>query len=402
MIYNKSGTGILILAMLLVGIALIPAASAQEEKDYSVNVEKAFEHANAHMIHFIATNTPGFENWTEASIDPKPLELYDPTGQKLYYQFSVYKNSSLIGRIDIGADKKMGHSVQLVELDSKPFDATEAMKKSIEIAKNEYPDGKIKSTQMVAYDYPAIGAMTIVKDKTTGDEHRIFVDVYTLEVIPDEPATETEPGIWSIYEQRLKNGIDKNLKNWQESDNLTKSIEQAATNKGVNINVAVTEDNIKKLSGDTTIVADTVQKDLSVTIYLQNTYYYCQPATAQMLTKYYNGVKPSQDSIYQMMGGVAPNGVTNDQALIYYKSSSGMNKPNSYKSTDVTFDKAVSEINNYRPFKSGTATHARVCRGYKQTDSEQYLRIGDPYYTSLGMAYWELIGSETNRIYVKS
>ena len=297
----------------------------------------------------------------------------------------------------------MGHSVQLVELDSKPFDATEAMKKSIEIAKNEYPNGKIESTQLVVYDYPAIGAMTVVKDKTTGDEYRIFVDVYTLEVIPDEPATETKRGVWSIYEQRLKNGIDKNLKNWQESDNLTKSIEQAATNKGVNINVAVTEDNIKKFSGDTVTVATTIEEDLgSPTVYLQTKNYYCQPTSAQMLTKYYRGTKPSQDSIYSMMGGVAPDGINNTQALVYYKASNGLNKPNAYSSSDVTFSKVVTEINNYRPFKSGTGTHARVCRGYKQVDSEQYLRICDPSPTSLGMAYWELIGSENNRIYVGS
>lgn len=399
---NKITIGIILLTM-LVSMVFIPAVSAQKEDNYSVTAEEALDHANAHMIYFIATSTPGFENWVEVSINPKPLELYDPSGQKLYYQFSVYKNTSLIGRIDIGADKKMGHSVQLVELDSKPFDATEAMKKSIEIAKNEYPNGKIESTQLVVYDYPAIGAMTVVKDKTTGDEYRIFVDVYTLEVIPDEPATETKRGVWSIYEQRLKNGIDKNLKNWQESDNLTKSIEQAATNKGVNINVAVTEDNIKKFSGDTVTVTTTIEKDLgSPTVYLQTKNYYCQPTSAQMLTKYYRGTKPSQDSIYSMMGGVAPDGINNTQALVYYKASNGLNKPNAYSSSDVTFSKAVTEINNYRPFKSGTGTHARVCRGYKQVDSEQYLRICDPSPTSLGMAYWELIGSENNRIYVGS
>ncbi len=88
--------------------------------------------------------------------------------------------------------------------------------------------------------------------------------------------------------------------------------------------------------------------------------------------------------------------------LVYYKASNGLNKPNAYSSSDVTFSKAVTEINNYRPFKSGTGTHARVCRGYKQVDSEQYLRICDPSPTSLGMAYWELIGAESNRIYVGS
>lgn len=64
----------------------------------------------AHMIQFIMTNTTGFENWTGASIDSKPVELYDINGQKLFYQFSVYKNTNLIGRIDIGANKTLGQT----------------------------------------------------------------------------------------------------------------------------------------------------------------------------------------------------------------------------------------------------------------------------------------------------
>ncbi|WP_235284301.1 GTPase - sulfate adenylate transferase subunit 1 [Methanosarcina sp. 1.H.A.2.2] len=310
-------------------MVLIPAVSAQEEKDYSVTAEEAFKHANANMINFIATNTSGFENWTGASVDSKPLELYDPTGQKLYYQFSVYKNKTLIGIIDIAADKRLGQTVQLVLFEPKPFDATTVMNKSIEIAKNEYPDGKIKSTQMVVYDYPLVGAMTIVKDKTTGDEHRIFVDAYTLDVVPDKPATETEPGIGSIYEQRLKNGIENNLKHWQKSDELVKSIEQAAATKGVSINAAVTEEKIKKLSADITNSRTDVEVDLGATVYAQITSYYCGPATAKMITEYYNDESPHQTTIYEMMNGVAPNGVTNSQQLLYYRSSSGLNKPNS-------------------------------------------------------------------------
>ena len=61
---------------MLIGMALIPAVSAQKEDNYSVTAEKAFEHANAQMISFIATDTD-FEKWEGASIDPKPLELYD-------------------------------------------------------------------------------------------------------------------------------------------------------------------------------------------------------------------------------------------------------------------------------------------------------------------------------------
>ena len=252
---KKFEIGTLLLAMLLVCIVFVSAASAQGN-DYSVTSKKALEHANAQMIQFMTTNTKDFENWTESSIDPKPLELYDINGQKLFYQFSVYKNNNLIGRIYIGANKTLGQSVRLVEFNPKPFNAAEAMNKSIETAKTKYPAGEIVSTKMVVYDYPEIGAMTIVKDKTTGDEYRIFVDAYTLDVVPDKPATETQRGVWSMYEKISKNQIDENLKKWQNSEDLTKSIEQAATDKGVNINVPVTEENIKKLSGNTTIAVN--------------------------------------------------------------------------------------------------------------------------------------------------
>lgn len=385
-------------------MALVPV-SAQEENDYSVTAEEAFKHANAHMINYIATGAPYFEKWEGASIDPNPLELYDPSGQKLYYQFSAYTNNNLIGIIDIGADKRLGQTVQLVEFDPKPFDATEAMKKSIEIAKSEYPDGEIKSTKMVVYDYPDIGAMTIVKDKTTGDEHRIFVDVYTLDVVPDEPATETKRGIWSIYEQRLKNGIDKNLDDWQESDDLTISIEQKATSMEINISTPITEEQIEKLSDNIMVTATTATtKTLNVPLYGQETSYYCAAATGQMIAKYY-GVSYTQNHIYGVMGGVAPDGCTLNGQLYFYKlaqSSGVLGKSGSLlKTSGFTFDDAVSEINNNRPFKSGTGSHARACVGYYSAPGDQVLAINDPAPVGFGSYNLEAFGSEANRIYVK-
>jgi len=92
---NKIGISILVLATLLVGMVLMPAASAQKEDNYSVTVEEAFKHANANVISFIAAKAPNFENWTGASIDPKPIELYDINGQKLFYQFSMSLSQNL-------------------------------------------------------------------------------------------------------------------------------------------------------------------------------------------------------------------------------------------------------------------------------------------------------------------
>lgn len=253
MIRNKIGTRVMILAVLLVAVALIPVVSAQNETDYSVTKEVAFEHANAQIINFIADDTE-FEGWKGASIDPKPLELYDPNGQKLYYQFSVYKNNSLIGRVDVGANKTLGQSIQVIEQTPVLYNTTEAMNKSIETARNEYPNGEIKSTEIVVYSYPSIGAMTVIKDIASGNEHRIFVDAYNLEVIPDRPATETKPGIWSVFDRRLKNGVEDNLKSWQASDQHAKSIEQEVASKGICISVPVTLDDYLNLNYNVTNV----------------------------------------------------------------------------------------------------------------------------------------------------
>lgn len=232
---------ILFLTMLLAGMMQVPAANGQEECNYSVTAEEAFEHVNAFIISYPII---AYENLNGASVDPEPLELYDINGQKLLYEFSVYENNEVIGKIDVAANKTLGRPIQMIKPDPRPFNSTETMEKSVEVANNKYPDGEIKSTKMVAYHYDQDrGAMTIIKDKT-GNEHRIFVDAYTLDVVEDKPATETEPGVWSgvssIYEQRLEYGIDENLKEWQKIDEFTRSVEKEAANKGICISVPVT------------------------------------------------------------------------------------------------------------------------------------------------------------------
>ncbi|AKB17885.1 C39 family peptidase [Methanosarcina sp. WWM596] len=176
----------------------------------------------------------------------------------------------------------------------------------------------------------------------------------------------------------------------------------AAATKGVSINAAVTEENIKKLSADITKSRTDVEVDLGATVYAQITSYYCAPATAKMLTKYYNDESPHQTTIYEMMNGVAPNGVTYPNQLLYYCSSNGMNKPDSFSTDTVSFAGAMNEINNGGPFASGVSGHVRMCRGYKISGSNEYLRIGDPNPIYFCVPYWEAFGSENKRIYVRS
>jgi hypothetical protein len=113
------------------------------------------------------------------------------------------------------------------------------------------------------------------------------------------------------------------------------------------------------------------------------------------------------------MGGIAPNGLTNPKQLYYYKlasSSGGLGKTGSISATSgLTFNTAVSEINNNRPFKSGvtsnlgTSGHARVCRGYTyDIYGNQYLAINDPWPVGSGTQTAEGPGLEINRIYVRN
>lgn len=391
--------------MLLMLVAFIPAVNAQGN-DYNVNAEQAFEHANAQMIQFITTGAPNFENWTGASIDHKPLELYDINGQKLFYQFSVYKNNNLIGRIDVNINKTLGASVNDIEFDPKPFKAAEAMKKSIEVANKNYPLGEIISTNMVVYSYPSIGAMTVVKDKTTGVEHRIFVDAYILDEIPDKPATLTEPGVWSVYEHRLKNGIDENLKEWQKSDQLTKSVEQTATNKGVNINVPVTAENMKKLSVNAVKPLIGSSRSLSVPLYGQQNSVYCGCASCQMIGKYICNVYQTQDYIYTFEGHDPNNlngGLSDSDAVDYCKSWSGLVQRGTVKDYTNSPTTAISEINNNRPFFSLITGHFRVCKGYSDTGyGLVYIYLNDPLPVGSGTYRTETNGAqEIERIYVR-
>lgn len=415
MIKNKIGVKILIFT-LLVFMALISIVSAQEENDYNVTAKESFKDANAYMIEFLAINASYFENWKGAFIDPKPIELYDISGKKLYYQFSVYKSNKVIGKIDVCADKTLGSSVNAFEFDPEPYKAAEAKEKSKEISKERYPNGKIESTIMVVYSYPSIGAMTVVKDKTTGKKYRIFVDAYTLEEVQDKPATETEPGVWSMYEYSSENGMDNNIKDWQESVQLTDNIEQLATKKGIDINLPVTEENMKKLGlaitknmKTMTVSATTVyppSKSLSVPKIGQENNVFCGPASIQMVATY-EKLKPleTQSKIYHNkysggrpdeVGGLSAPGVKDYCKYVLNKwNTEDLNKGEFSKTT------VKNEIYNGRPYISAIPGHFRVCKGYSDLGYAFYISINDPKPIGKGSTRLETYGKEVAHVYVK-
>ncbi|MCM1986349.1 C39 family peptidase [Methanococcoides seepicolus] len=388
----KLGLCTLLVSLLLIS-AIVPAMGAQPEDKNSVSVEKALEHANAYMMYFTAENTPGFEKWNGASIDPKPLELYDINGTKLYYLFSVKKEENVIGKMKVGANKKLGASVLTFEFNPIPMKVEEALKKSIEIGMEEYPNCEISSTVMVLYSYPKIGAMSVVID-SRGEMHRIIVDAHTLEKVPDKKITETENGIWSVYEQISDIDVDDNIKKWNDSDKFTEAIKNA-NKEGISTSEYIAKNQIFRPD-----YTKTSSKFLNVPLYGGETVFYCAPATAQMIAAYY-GVQHTQDYIYGIMDDGSGGGCTNAEQLTYYKSSDGLNKKGSKEDTSPQYYEAVSEIDHSRPLKCGVTGHARVCTGYLDNGYPAYLAINDPSPMGQGSQYLEAWGSVVNYIYVR-
>jgi hypothetical protein len=139
-------------------------------------------------------------------------------------------------------------------------------------------------------------------------------------------------------------------------------------------------------------------KELDVPLYGQEENYYCAPATAQMIAKYY-GVTHTQDYIFGVMDGDT-GGCSYSEQLDYYKASNGLDKDGSYYDSTPDFNDVVSEINSGRPLRSGVTGHARACIGY-QDYGIRYISINDPWPVNSGSNRLEVWGNVVNHIFVK-
>jgi len=195
--------------------------------------------------------------------------------------------------------------------------------------------------------------------------------------------------------------VEENLKEWEKSDQLTKSIEQAATNKGVNINAAVTEENIEKLSSYATITPKSTSVTLGVPLRGQEEDIYCGEASIQMISLYYGYPTPSQTYIFDYFfdSGDQASGLRIDEMITWAEDKWG--KTGSLD-TSLTNAEVVTEIDNHRPFYSIIPGHYRVCQGYLIQSGYFYIYINDPMpIGSNGTPKIELGSSqETKRIYI--
>src|SRR5665648_271223 len=404
--------GALLAVMLIMSMALVPAVSAVSptQPDKGISEKKALEHATVFMVQAVLMNTPGLEEWAGATVNPEPITIYDINGKKLYYEFSVEKNSNMVGTMKLGASSELGSSVKTLEIGPRPWDATTAIAKATEIAQQNYKGtAKVISAKLVVYSYPKIGVMITLDDQT-----RMFVDAMDYSIIPDKKPEADKIGVWSIYEKISEESDEKKsqrIDEWNNDDKYVSFMKKKANSINIDIMAkkALSDDDLTNIGLQGIGILATSSKTLDVPLYKQSNSVRCCVASAQMIAAYY-GASHTQDHIANGMGCGDTGGCNYNQELTYYKGAGpgGLDMPQSFINSSPTWLMNKNSIDIGEPLRSGTPTHCRVARGWKQYTNiwgnEVYqIYINDPFGLFSGRTYWETWDDVTHAddIYVK-
>lgn len=350
------GIAALMLSMIVMSATAMNDSSTLRDMDtYMISVDKANIYATWTLQYFVATNITEFDKWEGATVG-EPMLIYDTTGDPVLYDVPIVINGDIVGVIGVWAKKNMG--VPVYSLSSSPPELTTTKVEEIALKRAEEEGAEVGSVNVVYYDFPKRAVeVTLEKDGKVVD--MVLVDQATSEAISEN---KIKPFSSKVDKKKAQHALEL----WKEVDEQI-----TAESKG----------EVSPLGIE--------QELLDVTLYGQETTYYCAPASAQMILSYH-GYQYTQSQIAEAMGtttsgtptGNIPTGieeVTNNQVDAWNDWSWG-------------WGTVTNEINNNHPYMSNIAGHARAVRGYYY-DTERpwikYQRINDPWPVGQGEDRWE-------------
>jgi len=258
--------------------------------------------------------------------------------------------------------------------------------------------GHEETPRLICYNYPKLGFLCRSK-KRPGV--RFVFDLWERQVIPadfDDIDTPLE------YVRMV----------WSPFDYVTRG-KRAHLREGFGDNVASLprlperiEDLIAFLEEAGRSIEQWKITDPRLELESQQTHYYCAAATAKMILDFYGirtagaNIELTQDQIYAAMGD-GESGALPKQQVSAIPILTG-NTLTASLDVDPVFTEAAEEILNDRPFKTGTAGHAKACGGFLlEVSGKQWLYIYDPYPANEGCVYYEAweIGYYLNYMYVQ-
>jgi hypothetical protein len=253
------------------------------------------------------------------------------------------------------------------------------------------------TVRLVCYSYPKLGILCYsLEDPAV----RSVIDLWELNIIPLDyseqcPPAESVITVWSPYDFVVPATLGHYCSKWRRNIALLPALPKSVEALPMAI-----------MEARTSILEEcTTQPELTLVGQLTNTF--CAAATAKMILLYY-GIEP--DGIHPKQGTIATDMHTNrstgadpvDQVnaiptLTHDKLLAELDETTS-------FSEAKEEIRQGRPFKTGGASHARACDGFKVEEGEQnWLHIYDPWPPNQGQISYEAweAGHHINYMYVR-
>jgi hypothetical protein len=388
---------------------MVPIVSAENPNMEKLNslieanyvpVDTALNHAVFAVNEFTSAGYLGEKNkWIGAKINPEPLIIYDISGTKLFYLFTIEKNNSKIGEIKIAANKVIGSSVITIGPQENSIDISKLERKARSEAATHSKPGTSVLTHMVIYSYPDIGMEAIYSDSITNTTKKVLIDAYDYSIIPDRsPRYEGDLGIVSFYETYPEEKLSEFIDQWSRYDKQVKTLEiQYPILKNISKN-QITDKSIQAFNSQS--VSPKVLTEYTVlspfTLIAQSNSEWCAVTTAQMISQWHS-VSHTQPEIAAKMGlpiTTPYRGANLNEELTYYQASidsGGLNKTNSLDYYSINWADSKTEIDNNHPFKVGNNGHARAVIGYTRSSSSglTYFYFKDPKPVEQGSEYFE-------------
>ena len=351
--------GAMFAVMLIIGMAFVPAGSAKKiDENDLISIDQIKMYASFELNYF-AFNTPGFEEWTNATIG-EPILITDFDNQPVLFDVPIVKNGQNTGNIKIWAKKSMG--VPIYSISKSLIEPTQEANKAIETISREN-NAQINSVKLIYHDFPKYSLKVIyVKDNETVIEK--IVDVATGDIISMDEMKSFESKV-------KKDNVKERIELWEKVDEQINSNTGALITKGIVDSQSIS------------------QKTLSVPLIGQTSPVGCSPTSASMVLQYH-GYDLGEDETDAMetdpfTGTSLPNIPIGIEEVTNFEVDSW----NDYL---WTWSDLTTEINNDNPFLTSTTTHSRVVKGYQEDTIffwEKYMHINDPAPRWVGSTYWE-------------
>jgi Peptidase_C39 like family len=325
----------------------------------------------------------------EVTLGPEPLEVFDLTGVRLFYDFPLMAGGTPRGHVRAAADRRVAAAVVALERRPRQWDAGDALDRAVARAQATRPQAKVarESARIVCYCYPKL-AVQVAYTNPDGEPATALYDVASGTEVP--VAGLAGQANARPYLARFADA-EARVRTFEIDATALEEAADAVTHIGFPVPVL-------SFSGQVWLAPE-CQDILAVPLLGQITPIYCVPASAEMILDHY-GWNYSQDEIAQAMGTSAANNGTLYNPGVVQGIATLTKNTMTPAETDVgqprpvQWDLMVNEIDANRPVFTQMPGHYRVCVGYHQVFLMQFLHIHDPWPPNPnvcqgGADYWE-------------